>query len=255
MPPPGFTIIDNEAIDRGAEVGTSAFAVYAAIARHVDEQRRAWPGIDRLAKMTGISPRWVMHAIRHLETAGWLVVDRTPGRRNTYILPPIKSGEPQFTTPDRTGELDFTPPVNPSSPGGESQFTPPVNPSSPEGYPVTKPKNKTHLTTPKRGKAAAGLVEIPVALNGGDFPGAWDRWLTYRRGRRLTCTPATLTGQLNKLAPLGPAGAAAEIENSITNGWQSVCYPGTNGNGKPRTSNTGIGQRHPGDRHTAPGQL
>jgi len=47
MPPHAFTMIDNAAIERGHAVGPSAFLVYAAIARHVNEQRRAWPGVER----------------------------------------------------------------------------------------------------------------------------------------------------------------------------------------------------------------
>ena len=70
-------------------------------------------------------------------------------------------------------------------------------------------------------------------------------------GRKLTCTPVTLEGQLKKLATLARAGAAGEIENSIANGWQSVCYQskgasqnGRNGTARNQPMPTGPGQRH-----------
>lgn len=126
----GFTKIDAAAIERGGEIGPSAFLVYCVIARHSDERRRAWPGIDRLAAMTGLSTRWIKHAIGVLEQVGWVVVERNIGKSNIYTLPPVASREPQFPRP-----------VNPSSPGSEVEFTTPVNPSSPEQDPRTRPKN------------------------------------------------------------------------------------------------------------------
>ena len=73
--------------------------------------------------------------------------------------------------------------------------------------------------------------------------------MSYRHERKLTCTPATLEGQLKKLAKIGPAAAIEEIDNSIGNGWQSVCYSKTGGNGNGKTLfPTGPGQRHPDDR-------
>ena len=54
MTAPGFTKIDNAAIERGREVGPSAFQVYFAIAMHAREEKesmaRNWPvgGNDRV---------------------------------------------------------------------------------------------------------------------------------------------------------------------------------------------------------------
>lgn len=94
----GWFKLDNAAAERSYEIGR-AFQVYAAIVRHADEQRRAWPGIDRLSKMTGLSPRSVRYAIERLESAGWILVDRQPGRPNTYTLPPIESKATSCPTP------------------------------------------------------------------------------------------------------------------------------------------------------------
>ena len=61
----GWFKVDNGVAERSREVGPSALMVYAAIARHADNQRRAWPGIDRLSAMTGLS---AMDSSRHCKT-------------------------------------------------------------------------------------------------------------------------------------------------------------------------------------------
>lgn len=242
----GFTMIDNAAIERAAEVGAAAFMVYATIARHVDEQRRAWPGIERLASMTGMSNRWVIKAINTLESVGWLQVKRSPGNRNTYTLPPVISKEPQFTTTKMSSEVEFTGVVKPSSPGSEVEFTPPVNPSSPEVYPITRPKNKTHLTRPKRGVAAE--VVFPKGLCSEVFKEAWNRWITHRKELRKPLTASTIAAQLKKLAVWGETRAVAAINHSITAGWTGIFEEtqGARKNGK-RTFPVGPGQVHPDD--------
>jgi len=112
------------------------------------------------------------------------------------------------------------------------------------------------LNKNQRGKAAG--VAIPVELDCDGFKEAWEKWVAYRRKRRLSLLPDTLSAQLASLARLGSDGAALEIANSIKNGWQSICYEnGANGNGngyKQRTA-VGPGQRHPADRERADGVL
>lgn len=77
-------------------------------------------------------------------------------------------------------------------------------------------------------------IVIPDKINTPAFAKAWGEWQAYRRERRLTCAEATLRGQLGKLEKLGSEAAIKEIEESIANGWQSVCYEPKNGtpNGK-----------------------
>jgi DNA-binding MarR family transcriptional regulator len=42
-------------------------AVWLALALHIDDQGRCWPGISRLAHITGYSRRHVSRALRRLE--------------------------------------------------------------------------------------------------------------------------------------------------------------------------------------------
>lgn len=83
---------------------------------------------------------------------------------------------------------------------------------------------------PKGGKAA----ELPPALDTPEFRAAWSAWEKYRAETRHKLTPTTVERQLKKLAALGPAAAAASIDQSITHGWRGLFppEPSRNGHGK-----------------------
>jgi len=257
MPPPGFTMLDNDTVlDRLPEIDGTVLKVYLVLARHADASGVCWPSLDIISRKAGVSERMIRYDLRKLEQDGLIVADQRPGRATRYRLtpaihcPPANGGRQPIALH----------PGNPLPPGGQ-----PIAGGAATHCPQNKtqeqdtrtrhknktqeqdPGNKTQGTRPRaRGKAAAG-VQIPVELAGDVFKVAWDRWLTYRRDRKLTCTPATLDGQLRKLAALGPAGAAEEIDNSIANGWQSVCYkPGGNARGRKNGFPVGPGQRHSG---------
>ena len=79
-----------------------------------------------------------------------------------------------------------------------------------------EPRNKTHKG---KTRSKTAVVAVPVELAGGEFAAAWERWLAYRRKRRLTCTPETLEGQLAKLAPSAqPAPSRRSATASATAG-------------------------------------
>ena len=245
--PPGFTQIDDAAILRSREVGASAFQVYAAIAQHVREGRKAWPGLERIAEITGLSTRWIRQAIRTLESAGWLVVERAKGRPNIYRLPPIKSKEPDFPTPNMSKEPDFRTVRNSSSVGAEVEFRGVRNSSSPEGNHRSKPGSKPLKQTKARGCAAPVL--IPKELDSDVFREAWGRWTAHRKEIKKKLTPTTTAAQLKRLAAWGEARAVAAIERSIEAGWTGIFEEKKNGgNGHARKNGfpCGPGQRHAG---------
>jgi hypothetical protein len=87
-----FTKINNARIENCREVGPSAFVVYVAIARHVNEDGYAWPSATRIMRYTGMGKRSVWRAIQVLEIAGWIAVERTKGGgklRNDYTILPL----------------------------------------------------------------------------------------------------------------------------------------------------------------------
>lgn len=102
-PPPGWFPIDRDAADRAAEVGASAWLVYAILCRHADESRHCYPGIATIASKTGLSQRSVRYAIKRLEAAGWIVVNRGRGKVNSYDLLPLEVGQPVAVPPKDCG--------------------------------------------------------------------------------------------------------------------------------------------------------
>lgn len=139
---PGFTQIDDGAIERSSEIGPSAFVVYAAIAQHVRGNRLAWPGIDRLAAMTGLSKRMVQYAIHKLEMCGWVVVERNPGRRNVYRLPPITSNATDCMAPKISNATDCVTPMQPIASGSATSCVTPTQPIAPEVNHRSKPREE-----------------------------------------------------------------------------------------------------------------
>jgi len=238
----GWFWLHNGAADQQADVGLTAWGVYGQLARMADNRRQCWPSTVLLAERCGVTKRCVLTAVRRLERAGWLTVTRKPGAPNRYTLLAPPGGEANDTTTTGGGERNDPGVVNETTLGV-------VNETHPEQDPIEEdPRNKTQKGTKAKPKRARPEdVPVPDALDTPEFHAAWGDWLGYRRERGLTLTPRTLTGQLRKLAELGPTEAAREIQKSMDNGWQSVVYESkgsTNGRDKNRS---GPGQRHPAD--------
>ena len=68
-------------------------------------------------------------------------------------------------------------------------------------------------------------VELPSCIS----KEVWDRWIAYRKERRIACATGTLEGQIKKLVAFSKAGhdANAILEESISNGWQGIFEPKT----------------------------
>ena len=68
-----------------AEIGVHAYAVWNAIKFHADFQTgKAWPGIRRLAELTGCADKTVQAAIKTLVAKRLLRVEKK-GQRNVYV--------------------------------------------------------------------------------------------------------------------------------------------------------------------------
>lgn len=90
-PSTGWTWIDNVVVERIADIGIAAFAVYVAMARHADANRQCHPGRERIADMLGISVATVKRSIKVLADAGLVTVQRVSNGRgkgvfNVYTL-------------------------------------------------------------------------------------------------------------------------------------------------------------------------
>lgn len=69
-----------------AEIGPHAFAVYIVIKSHVNYHSGvAYPSIERISKLSGVSKAQVKRALRVLEKSG-LIIKSKVGRSNVYTL-------------------------------------------------------------------------------------------------------------------------------------------------------------------------
>ena len=137
------------------ELSFAARWIWLAIAQHCwGKKRTSWPSFSRLAKLTGASVRYVRDLITELESNGYLMVERRPGRVPIYT-PVIPKAN---TNPDAIASRLSTQPRRYSVPVEvKSDIKNPPNPCTmTSGYPdaIASPKqiNKTDKNNkPKTG--------------------------------------------------------------------------------------------------------
>lgn len=79
-----YTIVPDELV-RDARIDGYAKLVYTCIATHVSkDQPVAWPGRDRIMKLSGFKKQVVDRAVKELEEHGWVTVKRKIGSVNRY---------------------------------------------------------------------------------------------------------------------------------------------------------------------------
>lgn len=231
----GWFALARETVFHLAEVGGSAAVVYLVLAAHADGNGCSWPSIDRIRAVAKQTKRSTLRAIRELEAAGLLTVDRSGSggrsRPNTYRLGGVKR-EPVLCE----NRFPFVPKQVPVCPETVSKGN-----LEQELRTTNKNNNK------KARRDAAAAVGIPSEIDSLAFREAWARWVEYRAELKKRLTPKSAAMQLKMLAGLGESAAIESIEQSIRNGWQGLFEP-KGGNGKPRGGlPTGPGQRHAAD--------
>ena len=142
----------NDLLKRyGSQLGAYGIAVYSVLAMHAHaKSQAAFPSVERVAELTGMSDRQAQKKLRQLQELGLIAIEprrHNNGRSsNLYTLlriPPDDSSEGSPSdvhpsAPDAPDDAPGSPPGEPHSPPGE--------PGSPKQQSVTKP-NRTILTT------------------------------------------------------------------------------------------------------------
>jgi hypothetical protein len=93
-------------VGKDDQLSVMARLLFAALDAHLDK-RTGWcaPPIDRLAAWLGRDRRNVRRALRQLEAAGYIAVDRSCGRRNAYRLLPTGGETGGEIAPGTGGEI------------------------------------------------------------------------------------------------------------------------------------------------------
>lgn len=89
--PGGWTAVKNAFLEEYAERGlaTEDAMLLIHLLQHRRDGRLPFPGVGRLAKLTGRSERTVQRALNRLERGGWLTRRPMPGRANRYDVAPM----------------------------------------------------------------------------------------------------------------------------------------------------------------------
>lgn len=89
----------------GVELPPTAKLILVTLAYHADDEGKCYPGVARIAKMTGANERTVKRQIGQLEAAGHVTTQRRIGCGNKYRLnlsgPVTESHQCQCVTSDR----------------------------------------------------------------------------------------------------------------------------------------------------------
>ena len=79
----------------------SKLVIMLCLADHANDNGECWPSIARLAERARIAPANVTRHIKELEAAGYLIVTRTSGTHNTYVV----SANPHTNAPPPSGHM------------------------------------------------------------------------------------------------------------------------------------------------------
>lgn len=82
-----FFITDNVFVDKYAKfVKAPGIVIYAALLRHADVKRKAFPGIRHLAKEMGVSYGYAAKGVKSLQHYNIIDIEQEEGFRNDYTL-------------------------------------------------------------------------------------------------------------------------------------------------------------------------
>jgi hypothetical protein len=222
-----------------ARLSKGDVAVLVVIADHLNVATgEAYPGADRLRRITGKSLRAIKYSRRKLVDLGYLIERRHPNdQRNHYRLGTPTGATDCTSAADCTSAKDSTDRCNALHPTGAILCTGPVQPVAPEHAYRTHLQNQLKEPTKKRTqKARAGDQDSIHDLIGLELPEGltrenWTAYVKHRAGmpkaKRLTTTSAAYCIRQLKAWVTQGHDANAIVGASIANGWQGLFEPKT----------------------------
>lgn len=102
----------------------------------------------------------------------------------------------------------------------------------------------------KENRKEKGSASLPVGLDVPEFSAAWERFMAYRKKRKFTpLLPESIEALWRKMDGWGVELSIAQIDETISNGWQGVFAPraGTKPPLKPVVQHTGSYDADPND--------
>lgn len=211
--PAGFCCVPRLVIDIGSEIGSYAVHVYLALLSHASDSGEAWPSINTLAKLTGMTKQSVRNQIQKLKTHGVIAIEsRKIGDSSLTNLYRI---HPTYLHSKRN-----RPGVNETVGGWSTKHD--------EGGQRNDTRTRSNRTIPNELKTD-DAVSIPDSLNDPRFLSAWEDFRRHRCEKRSKMTPTAISKALAKMERWGIDRAVAALEHSTEQGWTGIFEPSSNG--------------------------
>lgn len=150
----GWFRIDNDALDRAAEVGPVAFTVFCVLSSHANAMGVCWPSVAKIALKVGVTERSARRSIRALESSGMIETKhrRDETGRNTsstyklLTIPPREQADTNDSSPGhkRQGDGDTDDSMDGDTNDGVMGTQAPVELDPLEQHPIEQhPMNNT----------------------------------------------------------------------------------------------------------------
>lgn len=188
-----------------------AKSVLVSLADNANDSGFCWPSIETICERTCYGRTSVIEAIKWLDANGYLVPNRSNGRKTTYQLTPeaggVKPSKPvRLVHPSatRTGPADG------------------LNQSATRTKPVRQPDTNHQEPSITVIKANTGAsAECPEGID----PDAWALWDSYRTSKSKkswTDEAKKLTARTLRKISAGGGSQLAAVEQSIERGWTGL---------------------------------
>ena len=112
----------------------SKLVIMLCLADHANDNGECWPSIARLAERARIAPANVTRHIKELEAAGYLIVTRTSGTHNTYVVsatPGASAPPPSAPAPSHPARQHNSTPARQRNSAPRASAIPPRAPAQP----------------------------------------------------------------------------------------------------------------------------
>jgi hypothetical protein len=203
------------------KIGPYAMAVYLVLRCHADSDGKgrepfgADPGYSRLAKVTGFCRDTIIESVKALQRVGLIKVEKRGKQKYVYKFPKLVGHIDQSaTSTSLSGDQNWS--VSTAETGRSHR-------PKRESLNESKKREKSP-PTPQGGAGASVTFDgLPEKLNTPAFRTAWERWLAYRRERRIAAyKPIGLSQCWVELAKFSVGVAIESIDRSIGKNWKGL---------------------------------
>lgn len=179
------------------QMSPTAKAVLVCLADFANDSGECWPSQPKIAERTCLSERAVRDAVKWLESAGLVFVDRSNGRHTRYVVTPTPAGA-------AAPAPDATPACAAGEPRQELPVPRHVAPQPRQELPSNR-KEPSRTVKATVNKSVPG-VECPAGVD----PQTWADWLALRKAKK-----APVTGTVLKSATAEASKAGLSLEQFL----------------------------------------